>query len=96
MQVCGLGFVLSFCIPAFAGNAVHAGLFFDHFPLTLDSGQRTEAVGPFFYDQQKDSEMTWAVPPLFSQDTDPAVESREDDVLYPILTYERYGKEYRW
>ena len=40
--------------------------------------------------------MTWAVPPLFSHDTDPAVESREDDVLYPILTYERYGKEYRW
>ena len=73
-----------------------AGPLFDQFPLTLDSGQRTEAVGPFFYDQQKDSEKTWAVPPLFSHDTDPAVESREDDFLYPLLTYEVYGTEYRW
>jgi hypothetical protein len=96
LRVCGLGLVLSFCAPAFAKNAVHAGLFFDQFPLTLDPGQRTEAVGPFFYDQQKESEMTWAVPPLFSHDADPAVESREDDLLYPILTYEHYGKEYRW
>ena len=55
-----------------------------------------EAVGPFFYEQQKDSEKTWALPPFFSHDTDPAVESRADDFLYPLLTYDRYGKEYRW
>ena len=87
---------MSFCSSAVAQNDFHAGLLFDEFPLTLDVGYRTEAVGPFFYDQQKDSETTWAVPPLFSHDVDPAVESREDDWVYPLLTYERYGTEYRW
>ena len=72
------------------------GPLFDQFPLTLDQGHRTEAVGPLFYDQQRESERTWAVPPFFSHDTDPAVESREDDFLYPLLTYEYYGREYRW
>jgi len=69
---------------------------FDAFPLTLDAGKRTEAAGPFYYSQQKDTETTWAIPPLFSHDVNPAVESREDDLAYPLLTYERYGREYRW
>ena len=69
---------------------------FDSFPLTLDSGHRTEAAGPFYYDQLKDTERTWAIPPLFSHDVNPAVEAREDDFAYPILTYERYGRQYRW
>jgi len=81
---------------AFAEDNFHAGPLFDEFPLTLDSGQRIEAAGPFFYDQKRDLEKTWALPPIFSHDTDPSVESREDDFLYPLLTYEYYGKEYRW
>jgi hypothetical protein len=96
LRVCGLGLALCFCFPAFAENVFHAGLFFDEFPLTLDAGHRTEAVGPFFYGQQKGLETTWAVPPLFSHDANPAVESREDDLAYPLLTYERYGTQYRW
>jgi hypothetical protein len=80
----------------FAGADFHAGPLFDQFPLTLDSGCRTEALGPFYYDQHKETEKTWAIPPLFSHDTDPAVESCEDDFLYPLLTYEYYGQEYRW
>ena len=96
LRICGLGAILSCCPPAFAESGVHAGFLFDEFPLTLDAGHRTEAAGPFFYDQQKDSERTWAVPPLYSHDEDPAVESREDDFLYPLLTYECYGREYRW
>jgi hypothetical protein len=80
----------------FAEEGLHAGLFFDHFSLTLDAGQRTEAAGPFYYSQQKNSETTWALPPFFSHDVDPVIESREDDFLYPLLTYEQYGKEYRW
>jgi hypothetical protein len=88
--------VLNSLSVVFAENNFHAGPLFDQFPLTLDSGQRTEAVGPLFYNQQLDSEKTWALPPFFSHDTDPAVESREDDFLYPLLTYEYFGKEYRW
>ena len=91
-----LGWFYVLVRPVIAGDCFHAGLIFDQFPLTLDAGHRTEAAGPFFYEQQKDSETTWAMPPLFSHDVNPAIESREDDFLYPILTYERYGTEYRW
>ena len=80
----------------FSEDSVHIGPLFDQFPLTLDSGRRTEAVGPLFYNQQTDSEKVWALPPLFSHKTDPTIESREDDFLYPLLTYEYYGREYRW
>jgi hypothetical protein len=90
------GLALIVCSAGFAEDNFHAGPLFDQFPLTLDSGHRTEALGPFFYRQQKDSEKTWAVPPIFSHDADPAVESHEDDFCYPLLTYESYGKEYRW
>jgi hypothetical protein len=83
-------------LAGFSQDGFHAGPLFDQFSLTLDSGQRTEAMGPLFYSQQKDSESTWALPPFFSHDVDPAIESREDDFLYPLLTYDRYGKEYRW
>ena len=91
-----LGLVFGLCSPIFADDNVHAGFIFDRFPLTLDAGIRTEAAGPFFYNQQKESETTWAVPPLYSHDADPAVESLEDDFCYPLLTHERYGREYRW
>jgi hypothetical protein len=87
---------LGFCSVGFSQDGFHAGLLYDQFLLTLDSGQRTEAVGPLFYDQQKDSEKTWALPPFFSHDTDPSVESCEEDFLYPLLTYESYGQEFRW
>jgi len=88
--------IFGFSIPSFAEDGVHAGLIYDQFPLSLADGQRTEAVGPLFYNQQKNSEKTWAIPPVFSHDADSVVESREDDFLYPLLTYEAYGKEYRW
>jgi hypothetical protein len=88
--------VCGFSTAAFAQDELHAGLLYDQFPLTLDSGRRTEAVGPLFYDEQKDSEKTWALPPFFSRYANPDVETREYDFLYPLLTYEYYGQEFRW
>jgi hypothetical protein len=95
-QIIFLAATLGFSFAGFAEDGFHAGPLYDQFPLTLDSGQRTEAVGPLFYEQQKDSEKTWAFPPFFSRATDPGVEYREDDFLYPLLTSESYGKEKRW
>lgn len=88
---------LFLCIPLCTLGATDfsAGPLFDKFQLTLDSGRRTEAIGPLFYDQQKDSEKTWAIPPLFSHDADPDVESQEDDFLYPLLNFDRFGTEHR-
>ena len=69
---------------------------FDEFDLTLAPGHRTEAVGPFFYSEQKETQRIWAVPPLLSYTRDPETESKEFDFLYPVMTYDRYGEQYRW
>jgi hypothetical protein len=91
-----LSLVLGISSAGVAGDYFGAGPLYDQFALTLDSGHRTEAIGPFFYSQERDTEKSWAVPPLFSRVTDPATESEEYDLLYPLLTYDRFGAEYRW
>lgn len=91
-----LGLGLCFPMVALAEDGFSAGLLYDQLPLTLDSGCRTEAVGPFFYWQAKDTEKSWGIPPLFSRVTDPATESEAYDLLYPLLTCEIYGREYHW
>ena len=81
---------------AFGSDTLHAGFLFDEFDLTLELGHRTEAVGPLFYSEQKDTRSTWAIPPLLSYSSDPGTESKEFDFLYPLVTYDRYGEQYRW
>jgi len=95
-QMCCVVAMLGLSSAGFAQEDFHAGPAFDHFPLTLDSGDRTEAVGPFYYNQKTDTEQTRAFPPFFSSDADAAVESKEFDFLYPVLTYVSYGNEFRW
>jgi hypothetical protein len=90
----GLAIIIS--MTTAAEDSFSAGPVFDSFTLTLESGHRIESLGPFFYEQKKDSETTWAIPPLIYRDTDPATESREFDLLYPLVTCERFGREYRW
>jgi len=75
---------------------VHAGPLYDKFRLTLSPGTRVEAAGPFFYHEQSASERTLAIPPLLSYYRDPALDVREFDFVYPILTYDRYGGQYRF
>ncbi len=73
------------------------GPLYDRFRLTLaPEGHRTEIVGPLFYSEQRDSTHTWAVPPLLSHTSDPQTDSEEFDFLYPVLTYDRFGSEYRF
>jgi hypothetical protein len=86
---------MAFALQANAAD-LSLGPFYDLFPLTLSSGQRTEIAGPLFYSEQSDTQETWASSPLFSYVRDPAVESEELDVLYPFLSYDRYGSEYRF
>ena len=72
------------------------GPLYDEFPLTLATGHRREAVGPLFYSEQKESQHTWGIPPLFVHVEDPDVEAEEFDVVYPFISYDRYGGEYRF
>ena len=80
----------------FAADGPALGPLFDAFPLTLSSGHRAEALGPVFYTEQKEQQRTWAFPPLVSRNWDPATDFDETDVLYPLITYRRFGTEYRW
>jgi hypothetical protein len=80
-----------------AGHAdVDAGPLFSSFRLTLESGRRTEVLGPLFYSTSHDDVSQWAVPPLMSYVHDSGIDSTEFDILYPALTYDRYGREYRF
>lgn len=82
--------------PCFAAPEPGFGPIFDQFRLTLKDGERTEAVGPLFYSENAESESTWAVPPLVSVHKDSSTDFTELDFLYPILTYDRFGLDYRF
>jgi len=73
-----------------------AGFLYDEFDLTLEPGHRTEAAGPFYYSEEKESDQTLAFPPFFSVYKNSGVNSGEIDVLYPFLTHEYYTDEWRW
>ncbi|NOS68692.1 MAG: hypothetical protein HOP33_02015 [Verrucomicrobia bacterium] len=73
-----------------------AGPFAARFSLTLQDGSRTEAMGPLFYDQLAGDERTLAYPPFFSHVKNDAADSEEYDFAYPLLTFDRFGAEYRW
>jgi hypothetical protein len=91
-----LGLAGTATLAAEAASAAHAGFLYDEFNLTLAPGHRTEALGPFYYSEQKETQRIWAVPPLLSYTRDPGTESKEFDFLYPVITYDRYGGQYRW
>jgi hypothetical protein len=79
-----------------AADFLSAGFLYARFYQTLTPGDRIEALGPLYYNERSDTRKTWAVPPLISYTTDEAVALKEFDILYPILTYDRYGPQYRW
>jgi hypothetical protein len=77
------------------GDESSVGPFFDHFPLTLGIGERTEIAGPFYYREQNGSEKTVAFPPFYSYDIIPDVNATEIAALYPLFTYVKYGTQHR-
>lgn len=75
---------------------VVAGPAFSEFRLTLEAGKRIEIGGPVFYREERGEISQWAFPPLMSMTHDSGIDSTEFDILYPILTYDRFGAEYRF
>lgn len=73
-----------------------AGFLIDKFPLVLADGERTEIAGPVLHVQQKETENTAGLAPIFCVVTDPDLDYKEFDLLYPITTYDRFGREFRW
>ena len=75
---------------------VSAGPAYSDFALTLDLGHKTQIAGPLFYSLEREETTQWAIPPLMSYTSDEGVPSVEFDILYPLLTYDRFGAEYRF
>ena len=95
--ICCLGIGCLASAQILRADGFRAGPIYDDFKLTLAPGHRKEILGPFYYSEQKETQHTWAFPLLtLAQTEDPTVEYKEFDFAYPVLTYDRYGGEYRW
>ncbi len=81
--------------PAQIPSLDDAGWVSDRFPLTLSEGQRIEMLGPLFGWQRQESETLWTFPPLGSVRQDTATDFFELDLLYPLVTLDRFGLDYR-
>ena len=77
-------------------NEIVAGPLFSKFNLTLEPGQRTEAAGPLYYNERQEEIHTWGIPPLMAFSERPAIQAKELEFIYPVLTYNRYGGQYRF
>ncbi len=84
--------------PVFSMNAADTawGPMHHEFELTLDNGRGTESLGPLFGVERADSRTTRRWTPLISRVDDPVGDFSEVDVAYPLLTYDRFGDEYRF
>ncbi len=77
-------------------QAIDLGLIYDRFPLTLQKGERTEILGPLISVEKTESDAGWTFSPLMNFRRNPGVENTTFDLLYPIVTLDRYGTEYRF
>jgi len=76
-------------------DLVNIGPLFSEVSLTLKPGTRTEAAGPLYFRQESEGESQFGFPPFYSHVVNPDLETTEWDICYPILTYDRFGAEYR-
>src|SRR6478736_4255612 len=71
--------------PMQAEDGPHLGFLYDEHALTLDTGFRAEALGPFFYSEETESVDAWGIPPLFSRVDYLGTGAFEYDFAYPLL-----------
>jgi hypothetical protein len=71
------------------------GPLFTEFDLTLQIGSGTEALGPLWGSKESDGVSTWRISPLFSRETEPQLDRAEWEVLYPFVSYDRFGTEWK-
>ena len=72
------------------------GPLYSEHSLTLEPGRKQAALGPLFSQQNGAGYMSWSLAPLMSWWESPEKDSAEFDFLYPLITYNRTGQEYRW
>lgn len=64
--------------------------------MTLESGRRTEAAGPFFYHEQTESGVAWGIPPLITHERNDAADVDDWNFLWRLMTRHRIGTEHRY
>jgi hypothetical protein len=99
--------------PTVGAEPASAGPLRQEFPLTFETGERTEAIGPFWATERRWPEdwesseaeptpavteiaRTFTLAPLFNWNAEPTVDNVSWDFVYPVVTYDRYGGEYRF
>lgn len=73
------------------------GPLFETFPLTLESGRSTEAVGPLYYERENEDFTLTGFPPLVTVATAHDGDRSQVFVLPPLFSWRRYGgHDTRW
>lgn len=88
-------FVCLLWLPEHSVLGVELGPLFARFPITSTQGARIEALGPFIWAESSDTERSWGISPFVTHRTDPVTDFSETEVLYPLLSYDRFGPTYR-
>ncbi|MEN9601807.1 MAG: hypothetical protein RIS56_1413, partial [Verrucomicrobiota bacterium] len=77
-------------------SEVRFGPLAEEFPLTLRTGQRGEALGPLFHWQETPEAWGWGFSPWVSYQHEPGVERTQAEFLYPLVSFDQYGSQYRF
>jgi len=64
--------------------------------LSLSSPDTLDPYGPLSYRKDSGTTTIWALSPLFSYTLDKDVDFEEFDFVYPVISYDRFGSEYRF
>ena len=64
--------------------------------LSLGPSPTYDSYGPLFYERKNEMSSTWAIPPLMSHSWDEVADFDEWDFLYPLVSLDRFGGEYRF
>jgi hypothetical protein len=95
VKTCLLGAALLAANPL-RSDPFEAGPLLHEFTSTLGQGDRVEAMGPLLNYETDGFREAWGFSPFMSYQEDRQVESEEFEFLYPFLTYDRFGSEYRF
>ncbi len=75
---------------------MHVGPIYDSHRRPLDKARQAEMFGPLLQWANKAGTSEFALRPLFARSTIHEIEHSEWQLLYPFITYTRYGGEARW
>jgi hypothetical protein len=90
-----LALALSLASLGSAGDLTYGPLAHE-FNLTLEAGRRQEIAGPLFSAESGPDWQRWTFSPFLRYSYDRGIDATEFDLLYPLITYDRSGSEYKF